>query len=59
MYVTKWLAIAIDEIDILERPAVLYTYIHLMMEGSQEWLRRTMVGSRAQPTGRMVPSSQD
>jgi len=30
-----------------------------MMAGSQEWLSKTMVGSRAQPTGRMVPSSQD
>jgi hypothetical protein len=29
------------------------------MDGSQEWLRRTRVGSRAQPTGRMVASSQD
>jgi hypothetical protein len=30
-----------------------------MMAGSQEWLSKTMVGSRAQPTGRMVASSQD
>jgi hypothetical protein len=29
------------------------------MDGSQEWLSRTRVGSRAQPTGRMVASSQD
>ncbi len=29
------------------------------MAGSQEWLSKTMVGSRAQPTGRMVASSQD